>query len=56
MENPHFPARSDILTIRGVSELLYEAEKRLLLQILEDEVAWLTGEPYSRQAGRGARR
>ncbi len=40
----------------GVSELLYEAEKRLLMQILEDEVAWLSGERYSRPAGRGGRR
>jgi transposase-like protein len=40
----------------GVSELLYEAEKRLLLQIVEDEVAWLTGQRYSRAVGREARR
>lgn len=40
----------------GVSELLHEAEKRLLLKIVEDEVAWLTGERYSRPVGREARR
>jgi hypothetical protein len=34
---------------QGVSQLLHEAEKRLLLMIMDDEVAWLTGD---RHAGR----
>ena len=34
---------------QGVSQLLHEAEKRLLLIIMDDEVAWLSG---GRHAGR----
>jgi hypothetical protein len=41
---------------QGVSQLLHKAEKRLLLKIMEDEVAWLTGERYSRQPTRTLRR
>jgi len=40
----------------GVSQLLLEAEKRLLRMIMEDEVAWLTGERYARQPNRELRR
>jgi putative transposase len=41
---------------QGVSQLLHEAEKRLLLKIMEDEVAWITGERYTRQPSRKLRR
>jgi transposase-like protein len=32
---------------QGVSQLLHEAEKRLLLMIMDDEVAWLTGDRHA---------
>ena len=31
---------------QGVSQLLHEAEKRLLRMIMDDEVAWLTGDRH----------
>jgi hypothetical protein len=40
----------------GVSQLLHEAEKRLLLTIMDDEVARLTGDRYARRPGRKLRR
>jgi len=41
---------------QGVSQLLHEAEKRLLLTIMDDEVAWLTGDRYARRPDRELRR
>lgn len=41
---------------QGVSQLLQEAEKRLLLLIMDDEVAWLTGQRYTRRTNRELRR
>lgn len=41
---------------QGVSHLLFEAERRLLLLIMQDEVAWLTGERYGRRPDREPRR
>ncbi|MGH9785728.1 MAG: IS256 family transposase [Terriglobia bacterium] len=40
----------------GVDQMLFEAERELLLLILDDEVAWLTGARYGRGDGRRARR
>lgn len=40
----------------GVSQLLLEAEKRLLRMIMEDEVAWLIGERYAGRANRESHR
>ncbi|MGD1156197.1 MAG: transposase [Terriglobia bacterium] len=37
---------------QGVSQLLHEAEKRLLLMIMDDEVAWLTGDRHARRRDR----
>jgi hypothetical protein len=41
---------------QGVSRLLHEAEVRLLLTIIENEVACLNGERYTRHPHRGPRR
>lgn len=41
---------------QGVSELLHEAEKRLLLMIMDDEVAWLTGDLHGGRRDRELRR
>ncbi len=41
---------------QGVSQLLHEAEVRLLLTIIENEVAWLAGERHIPRADRGVRR
>jgi hypothetical protein len=39
-----------------VSQFIYEAERRLLLMIMNDEVAWLTGDRYARRPDRELRR
>jgi len=41
---------------QGISQLLHEAEKRLLLLIMEDEVVWLAGERYARRPAQELRR
>jgi putative transposase len=41
---------------QGVSQLLHEAEVRLLLTIIENEVVWITGERYGRQPKHGLQR
>ena len=41
---------------QGMSQLLHETEKRLLLIIMDDEVAWLTGDRYARRPDRELRR
>jgi hypothetical protein len=41
---------------QGVSQLLHQAEKRLLLMITDDEVAWLTGDRHAGRRDREARR
>jgi len=41
---------------QGVSQLLHEAEKRLLLIIMDDEVAWLTGDRHAGRRDREPRR
>ena len=41
---------------QGVSQLLHEAEKRLLLTIMDDEVAWLTGDRHAGRRDREPRR
>jgi len=40
----------------GVDHMLFEAELQLLQLIMEDEVSWLTGARYKRQAGRAMQR
>jgi transposase-like protein len=41
---------------QGVSQILHEAEKRLLLMIMDDEVAWLTGDRHAGRRDREPRR
>jgi hypothetical protein len=49
-----FPLAEIVQLLRqGVSRLLHEAEVRLLLTIIENEVACLTGEGYTRHPRRG---
>ncbi len=49
-------AEIDQLLRQGVSQLLHEAEKRLLLMIMDDEVAWLTGDRHAGRRDRELRR
>ena len=41
---------------QGVSQLIHEAEKRLLLMIMDNEVAWLTGDRHVGRRDRELRR